>query len=283
MIEEYLSQYLHHNRVGSIMSVIDGLTRMGMDECGQTVESEIMSGAEGGVDEVLSNIEGCVETALVGAFVQFGISIDYRHESIQEHMELLNFLMTWGTPDGYDKSSVNLNGESLRELGVNDTDVLLEFWARVTGKPEFAYVDWVLTVEHYLIHVLEGMLADTEEPEPEEEANLVTFSILNPFRGYAAHYPDTLAVKYVKLGGALALPLDRLLLNVAPTLNAGLPDDFALDLVGFGLLSTTPREELAMQLATFIEQTYGPTSEARRCIATLNKILTNVLGMNNHG
>lgn len=277
MIESFLSMYKHPIYVGNVLSVINDLSHIGLDSCGQTVEYLIMSGSEDGVDGLLERIETTVETALVAAFSQFGVSIDYQAENVTDHLELLNFLAQWGTEEGYNKNSIALDS-TLRDIGVADNDVLVELFARCTGVDRYAYIDWVLSVEKYLIDTIEGQFATEEDEEDQGRNELVTDSILNPFRSFAAHYGNTAAVKYVRLGGRLGLPLLKLLEVNEAQLISELPDRFAEELVGFGLLSDTPRNELAVKLAEVVESTYGPTAQARNCLHTVNKILELVKG-----
>lgn len=276
MIESYLSTYMHPNRVGDILSVINDLSHLGLDQVGQTVENFIMSGSVSGSDGVIGDIEQIIEVALKATFTQFGVSISYDDSRIAEHLAVLNFLAQWDTPEGYSKRSVNLpNG--LDELGRSDKDKLLELIAMATGEMSYSFIDWVDSVEGYLIKVINSsLMSDDEDDTPDDEAGILTQSILNPFRSFAAHYGDSEPVKYVTNGGAFGIGFERLIEANDDVFLMSDEDGYATNVVGFALLSNMPRQHLVNAVAHFIELTYGPTDQARRVISKAQLILTNI-------
>lgn len=278
MISAYLSNYMHPERVGTIVAAVEALSSYGFDSCGQTMEREILSGSPQGLDGVISKVEEIIQLAIEGALTQFGVSIDYRDELIDDHMALLHFLYTWNTPEGHSAQTVPVMGGHLRELGDTEVDILLELYSLADGVPERVYIDWVERVETYLINALEQQFEDEANAETETPP-VITDAVLNPFRAFAAVYPDSAAVHYIRNGGRIGLAFDTLINQFEEDgqLAIALDDKrLAENLVGILLISNLDRRMGDQALSEIAELQYGSTEKARRVKVLCNQIMNKV-------
>lgn len=278
MISAYLSNYMHPERVGTIVAAVEALSSYGFDSCGQTMEKEILSGSPQGVDGVISKVEEIIQVAIESALAQFGVSIDYRDELIDDHMAMLHFLYTWNTPEGHSAATIPVLGGHLRELGETEVDILLELYALADNVPERLYIDWVERVETYLINTLERQFEDEEAIETAVPAS-ISDAVLNPFRAFAAQYPESAAVDYIRNGGKLGLDVDILIdqFDLAGHLDATLDEKrVAENLVGILLISGLERGLFDQVLSETVERHFGSTERARRTKVLCNQLLNKV-------
>ncbi len=278
MISAYLTNYMHPERVGTIVAAVETLSSYGFDSCGQTMEKEILSGSPQGVDGVISKVEEIIQIAIEGALTQFGVTIDYRDELIDEHMALLHFLYTWNTPEGHSALTIPIAGGHLRELGDTEVDILLELYSLADGVPERVYIDWVERVETYLINALEQQFAEEEDLDAEAPA-VITDAVLNPFRAFAAVYPESAAVHYIRNGGRIGLDYDTLIEQFEEDGQLAIALDekrLAENLVGILLISSLDRKLGDQVLAETAELQYGSTEKARRVKVLCNQIMNKV-------
>ena len=279
MIEKYLSAFLHPNRVSLLVEVIETLSSLGLDDCGQTVETLIQSGSDHGDDGVLAAIASTVEVSLVAALTQFGVTVEYTEENALAQLDLLVFLANWGSPDGLGPESVALDEDSIYELGGNSVDILVEFYSLCSDDTALD-IDWVLAVDRFLIDRLHETL--TTAYQAEQEPVSIADSVLTPLKGFSSKYPNNPAVQYVRDGGRIGLPINQVVAVMEEHIKSNLPlGETAELMLGIGLISDTPRENLKDTLGAIIESAFGASGHTAQLLARFNGLYKDVFG--NHG
>lgn len=274
MLEQFLSAVYHPNRVIELMNSINLLYRIGLTSFTDRID-EILNSEEGiETQAIAANIEGCLEDGLVAGFNQFGVVIEYDHTQISIITDFLQFLAFWETEEGCSPESFS-DIEDVNELGMTAEDVLIELFELSGGNHNDRMIDWIISVSPSLITRLNESF--THRPALTDEPASISVSALNEFRVYAVHYPYSKVVSYVKMGGAIGLSLNTLLLENDEWFVNSTHAATAQELVGLALISDMEREGLKDTLIKLVEPIIGSTSAGQSVVKEINAVFTKVM------
>lgn len=277
LLEEYLSKFLHPERVGTLVYAFQVLDEIGIPEIFSTVEALVMVADRDGTDATLAKIETFLADTVTDTFTQFGVDIDYRQTEIMDHIEFLRFLVTWNTAEGPVISEVT-NYQTIYDIDGNNRDMLREFYVDVEGD-NVSELDWVEEVSDFLIKALDATLVAAARGEEAESAPIATVatSVLNPLRAFSAIYPDAIGVKHVIASGQLAVDLGKLCANYADQLvEIHDPKQLGIHYASLGIISTVPRDQLVDELTVAVSLIHGQTALTQQILSEVRKAYTQV-------
>lgn len=274
MLEEFLSQVYHPNRVVELVNTANLLYRIGLtnytDRINQILQGEV--GAE--ALTIAGNIETSIEAGVVAGFTQFGVDIEFDRSQIGVTTDFLQFLAFWDTYEG--SSAESFPGlEDLTELGATNEDILIELFEMSGGNPDARLIDWIVSVSPSLIAKLQESFK--EKPVVTDEPSTLPVSALHDFRLFAVHFPDAGVVSYVKMGGAIGISLSTLLLQNEELITTGSYKATAIELAGLALISDLPRDSLKEEFARMVEPVVGSTVSGQNVLREVNAIFSKVL------
>lgn len=274
MLEQFLNQVYHPNRVADLGYAANLLYRIGLTNYTDQIE-QIIQG-EVGIEAITiaGNIESTLEAAIVAAFTQFGVSIEYDRSEIGLITDLLQFLAFWDTAEGCSADSFN-GLEEIHELGMTNEDVLIELFERSGGNHDNRLIDWVVSVSPNLITRIQESF--DKRPVLSDEPTSLPVSALHDFRLFAVHFPDASVVSYVKTGGAIGLSISTLILEHEEWFMGGSYKTTAIELVGMALISDLSREDLEGSLAKMIEPILGSTLAGQNVVREIKTVFAKVL------
>lgn len=277
LLEEYLSKFLHPERVGTLVYAFQVLDEIGVPEIFSNVEAMVMVADAKGVDQTMASIETFLADTVTDTFTQFGVDIDYRQTEIMDHILFLRFLVTWNTGEGPVISEVT-NYQTIYDIDGGNLDMLRELYMDVEGD-DVSELDWIDNVSDFLIQAIDKTLIDAARGEEADSAPIATIatSVLNPLRAFSAIYPEAIGVKHVVASGQLAVDLGKLCANYADQL-VEIPDPKQLGVhyASLGIISTVPRDQLVDELTVAISLIHGQTALTQQILGEVRKAYAQV-------
>lgn len=278
MLEQFFNAVYHPNRTVELMHCINLLYRCGMTGHTDRIE-HIIKGEQGLEPEVIAgNAEKMMIDGILAAYAQFGVEIEFEPNAISTTADLLEFLLTWDTAEGVSHLDYP-EGIDIHELGNSNTDILIELFEMVGKNHDGHLIDWIVSVSPSLIK----RLGESMESKPmlSDEESTIPGAALSDFRIFAAIYPESKVVDYVRNGAALGQSMNTLIVNNDKWFEALPVEKMAIEVSGMALMSDLSRETLREEVAKLMEPVLGSSQAGQRLLAEINKILTRVLGHGN--
>lgn len=274
MLERFIVAAFHPNRAVEILNTLGLFDKIGLSGYLYRINELVESEAGGEASVIAFNIDNLIGNGLTEALGNFGVSIEYSPNEISLVTDLLQFLALWDTAEGFNPSLLD-NVEDLNELGATAEDILIELFEISGGNPDQRLIDWIMRVSPALIARIDDSIKRYRLQA--DESSGTSAEQLSQLKVFAAHYPDSKMVAYVRAGGALGVSVSTLILENEDML-LGLSDkDMAVELVAMAIISNLPRETLTQAFIELIEPVVGTSLKGQTIVREINTVFAKVL------
>ena len=224
----------------------------------------------------IAKIEDQLGEAITSVYAAHSIHIRYDQNQIGLIIDLLEFLLNFGTEKGHTPELGSV--EEIYELADTNEGVLAALFDNSGHNISFEPLDFVVWVGLTFIKSLERFVVDTSNDRVEEEhGKLLQGDDLENFKKFGSLFPEALAVKHCAQVRGVESDLNHLLFTYDQVIGKLGAKELAVELVGFVIISKTPETTTKGNYAiSLVEQVSGQGNRALEVINMVKQTIDKV-------
>lgn len=224
----------------------------------------------------IAKIEDQLGEAIASVYAAHSIHIRYDQNQIGLIIDLLEFLLNFGTEKGHTPELGSV--EEIYELADTNEGVLAALFDNSGHNISFEPLDFVVWVGLTFIKSLERFVVDTSNDRVEEEhGKLLQGDDLENFKKFGSLFPEALAVKHCAQVRGVESDLNHLLFTYDQVIGKLGAKELAVELVGFVIISKTPETTTKGNYAiSLVEQVSGQGNRALEVINMVKQTIDKV-------
>ena len=240
------------------------------------IEATAASEEVGDNQITIAKIEDQLGEAITSVYAAHSIHIRYDQNQIGLIVDLLEFLLNFGTEKGHTPELGSV--EEIYELADTNEGVLAALFDNSGHNISFEPLDFVVWVGLTFIKSLERFVVDTSNDRVEEEhGKLLQGDDLENFKKFGSLFPEAIAVKHCAQVRGVESDLNHLLFTYDQVINKLGAKELAVELVGFVIISKTPETTTKGNYAiSLVEQVSGQGNRALEVINMVKQTIDKV-------
>lgn len=224
----------------------------------------------------IAKIEDQLGEAITSVYAAHSIHIRYDQNQICLIVDLLEFLLNFGTEKGHTPELGSV--DEIYELADTNEGILAALFDNSGHNISFEPLDFVSWVGLTFIKSLERFVVDTVNDRVEEEhGQLLQGEDLENFKKFGSLFPEAIAVKHCAQVRGVESDLNHLLFTYDQVINKLGAKELAVELVGFVIISKAPETTTKGNYAiSLVEQVSGQGNRALEVINMVKQTIDKV-------